>query len=721
MLTVGVGSYGITCTACFGLATMLSIGWITRHWTIVGAVTALFFWATLGLYSALGIGEANSIYVVSDVLRSAAFLLLLNHALQRLNGGATNARSKHTAYLILLLSSVLALSLVALSWAHHPDANFWRLIGHVGLSVAGLFFIESLLKAGQRDRFRSTKHLLLGVGAICSFDLFYYMAGLLRADDTWRAGQPIIAILAMPLILVSARRLQDVKINHIASKTLVVGTTALIASGTYILSIAGAAYLIRGLDWRWDPILQLISLFGAALVLLAVLSSRSWRQDGPQFIGSFPFAGDNHRAWRQVVESMAATQPHERLEDPSLGQRALKATAELMKADGGALFTRRSNGHLYFKTSWNIALEDRAPSCPPASLLKTLSSSTPTLMVDEALRKTSDKNDQAKIEEWLSAFRNPWFVMALMSRNEIVGLALITRPHVRRRLTWEDCDLLQILAHQLGSQLAMEQLARHVAESEHSERMSRQASFVTSDLKNLISELSLVLQQAKDHAHSPVFISDTVLTIGDVVERMKRLREVVLEEAGYRPTQAVNLRTMIDKLNTAGRVDRLASSTEPVVVEAELETLQALFDHLIDNAWAAVEANKVNDVEATSRNPKAHLIVDDLRTKAPGVSLTLRKDPDNAIVDIADTGIGMTGAFIETELFEPFRSTKQAGLGMHQCRIAVEHWGGQLKVKSKLGEGTTVSVILPLSKTQKIDTELLNAATNIEPAKAHAA
>ena len=59
-----------------------------------------------------------------------------------------------------------------------------------------------------------------------------------------------------------------------------------------------------------------------------------------------------------------------------------------------------------------------------------------------------------------------------------------------------------------------------------------------------------------------------------------------------------------------------------------------------------------------SRRPagtlKAHLIVDDTseEQKHSGVSLTLRKDPDHdAIVDIADTGIGMTGAFIETETF----------------------------------------------------------------------
>ncbi len=727
MLTVGVGNYGIACAACFGLATMLSIGWITRHWTIVGLVAVLSLWAALGLYTALGAGDAKSAYVVADALRSAAFLFLINHALQSLSGGAAHARGKHIGLAILLLSGVLAGGLGALSWAHHPDADFWRLIGHVGLSVAGLFLIENLLKASRPDALWSTKHLLIGAGAICAFDLFYYTDALLllRVDDTLRSAQPIIAVLALPLILVSARRLQGVKIDLPVSRELVVGTTALLASGIYILSIAGIAYLIRELGWTWGPTLQLIFLFGAAMVLLVLLSSTSLRHGGRRFIerNLFTFAYDYRREWLGLVESMAATHPSKRLEDPSLGQRALKATAALMDADGGALFMRNANGNLYFKTSWNIALENRAPGTPPAALLRTLSPTNPALVVDEAMPMPAELGDRTELKEWLSAFRNPWIVLALIARNEVVGLALITQPRMRRQLTWEDLDIIQIFAHQLGSYLAVEELTRHVAESEHFERMSKHVTFVAHDLKNVISQLSLVLQQAKDHAHNPAFVSDTFLTIGDAVERMKRLMLKVQEDAGQAPMQPVNLQALIDKISAAGRLERFDLPLEHVVVDAEPMTLQALLDHLVDNAWEAVGAKKAKAAEEASRSRWAHLIVDDLEAGAPRVSLTLRKDHRNAILDITDTGTGMTGTFIETDLFKPFRSTKQAGfgIGMYQCRDAVERWQGRLEVESEPGEGTTIRVILPLADRQEIDTDILKTVRDVEPAKEHAA
>ena len=55
---------------------------------------------------------------------------------------------------------------------------------------------------------------------------------------------------------------------------------------------------------------------------------------------------------------------------------------------------------------------------------------------------------------------------------------------MRRSLTWEDLDLLEIFSHQLGSYLTVEELARQVAEAEHFDRMSKHVTFVAHDLKN---------------------------------------------------------------------------------------------------------------------------------------------------------------------------------------------------------------------------------------------
>jgi signal transduction histidine kinase len=57
----------------------------------------------------------------------------------------------------------------------------------------------------------------------------------------------------------------------------------------------------------------------------------------------------------------------------------------------------------------------------------------------------------------------------------------------------------------------------------------------------------------------------------------------------------------------------------------------------------------------------------------------------------------MTADFIAHELFRPLRTTKTKGLGIgaYQARAIMRDLGGDIEVESKIGEGTTVSLLLP--------------------------
>ena len=59
----------------------------------------------------------------------------------------------------------------------------------------------------------------------------------------------------------------------------------------------------------------------------------------------------------------------------------------------------------------------------------------------------------------------------------------------------------------------------------------------------------------------------------------------------------------------------------------------------------------------------------------------------------------MDSAFIRSRLFKPFDSTKGAdgmGIGAYQIREAMRASGGDLRVTSQPGQGTQVSLLLPL-------------------------
>ena len=70
-----------------------------------------------------------------------------------------------------------------------------------------------------------------------------------------------------------------------------------------------------------------------------------------------------------------------------------------------------------------------------------------------------------------------------------------------------------------------------------------------------------------------------------------------------------------------------------------------------------------------------------------------------AVVEIADTGPGMSEEFIRKDLFAPFVTTKPRGLGLglYTCRQIISMHDGEIKVRSEPGRGTIFSIHLPIT------------------------
>jgi signal transduction histidine kinase len=72
---------------------------------------------------------------------------------------------------------------------------------------------------------------------------------------------------------------------------------------------------------------------------------------------------------------------------------------------------------------------------------------------------------------------------------------------------------------------------------------------------------------------------------------------------------------------------------------------------------------------------------------------------DMAFIRIQDNGGGMSDDFIKNDLFKPFHSTKEKGLGigLYQSRQIAQAHGGSIEVSSRLGVGSVFTVWLPKS------------------------
>jgi signal transduction histidine kinase len=88
------------------------------------------------------------------------------------------------------------------------------------------------------------------------------------------------------------------------------------------------------------------------------------------------------------------------------------------------------------------------------------------------------------------------------------------------------------------------------------------------------------------------------------------------------------------------------------------------------------------------------------RNKGQIVLSTDQPEPHFLRIRIADNGIGITEEQLAA-VFDPFYTTKEigkgTGLGLSVSRSMVENAGGFMKMESKAGDGSTISICLPLA------------------------
>jgi len=84
--------------------------------------------------------------------------------------------------------------------------------------------------------------------------------------------------------------------------------------------------------------------------------------------------------------------------------------------------------------------------------------------------------------------------------------------------------------------------------------------------------------------------------------------------------------------------------------------------------------------------------------KAGNVSVRLKQQNGSAVIEVADSGCGMSEQFLRYRLFRPFESTKSTGMGIgtYEVRQYVRELGGRIEVDSRESQGTVFRVMLPL-------------------------
>lgn len=546
------------------------------------------------------------------------------------------------------------------------------------LALLGLLLIENLFRNSPSDAVWGIKFLVLGAGCIFVYDFYLYSDALLFGQvnaDLFDARGAVNA-LAAPMLAIAASRTRAWAIDLHVSRAAAFHTTTIVGSGAYLVAMAGAGYYLRTIGGEWGALLQALFLTGAALILLIALFSGSARARLRYLISRNFYSNkyDYRHEWRRLIARISSPEGH-------MQDRAIRAMADIFDSPAGALWQYSPTGDAYHPAAaWNFP-DDLPVVAADDPLARHLAESGWIIDLSE-LAGEPERYPGVERPAWFDRLPQPWLVAPMSHRQRMEGFLILSRPRVNKPLDGEDYELLKIVSRQLASYLAEEAALRRLVDAQQLEQFSKRFAFVIHDIKNITSQLSLMLSNAEKHGGNPEFQADAMRTVRNAVEKMSKL-------LGQLRPDRVDARS-------EPNVAPMALPLAPIVRRAVSPWLggEPPIDLELD---AGAGGTAMVDAEALDR-VIAHLVQNAVEAAGPAgrVRLRLSADLQYANLDIIDDGPGMDAAFIRNELFRPLSTTKKSGsgLGAYQARELVRGMGGQLEVKSAPGAGATFRVML---------------------------
>ena len=664
--------YG-SCSATFILliALMLVRGKVSgAGLAIIGACASTAAWATAAAFEDL---LPLGLIPILDALRLSAWLIIAVMLI-----GMRNKRDGGVVSLPFLLaigfcSVVVGYEglIVATNTGAGPALRLDDYL-RVGLGVAGLLAAENLLRNAGEQRRRDVWPLCLGLGAIFTFELFLYSDRLMipGADPILASGRGLVGILVVPLLTLAMARNREWRVDIHVSRTVVFHTAALVATGCFFVALAAAGAVVRELGGSWGPWLQLLTLAGAAVVLAAVIGSRDLRVQTKRLIARHFFSHrfDYRAEWLRFVDTVS--QPS--ADEAGLPARIVSALAEIVDSPSGTLWCLQEGRGYVAEAGWNIAVDHGSKV-----------SGDDRFIGGFRAGGWIQEHASADPQSWPVGCDRPWLAIPLAHAGVLIGFVVLTRPAHPDRLDWESFDLLRAAARQAASYLAEERSTRALMESRQLTEFSKRFVFVVHDMKNLASQLGLVVANARRYLDNPEFRADMLQTLEDTATRMNRL--VAQVHAGTQQTVPqliepdVVIANLARDLYSAGTPIETRLSAGAYRVAIGGDQFRSVMSHLITNAREAAQSSG-------------------------SVLVMSRSDGDKLTVDVIDSGPGMDDEFIRNEFFRPFRSSKPGGFGIggYQTRELLRVAGAELEVISEKGVGTTMRMTFPVHREANV-------------------
>lgn len=571
----------------------------------------------------------------------------------------------------------------------YPNYQFiyWR-VGYAYLFFS-LLVILAILWTLER-KYRQVRHLegarirysiLILIGAFSFQILLHSMAiafSSMRIDLLTAASLTLLianVFVAYPVIFPSA---QSAKIT--ISRDVVSKSYTLLLAGLYLLIVGMLGEIIQLIGKRLNFFLAFLTAFIVLLVLMGALVSRSLKQRFLSFVerNFYKSKYDYRVEWENFSRKIFATFDLE-----ELLHETIDAVSETLKVDESCLMLENKEKNEYFVAASQNSSKPNITFDGNSEFLGWL------WRYGKPLDLNLPKRESDLPEHYQDSVRplrelGIAVCVPIIAQHELIAILLLgPKALPTDKYTSEDMDLLETMANQLSIAITNAKMNEELIVSREMASFQRLSAFILHDLKNAVSMLSMVVQNAEDNFDNPEFQQDVLHTMSGAIAKMQNLMtklSSVPEELELN-LQLTDFSELIqDAIARSGiksltRV-RLTCEFQPVPpIIVDLEYIEKVILNLITNAIEALPEEGYVTLRLYSQGGFIHL-------------------------EVSDTGCGMSQEFINTRLFKPFQTTKKKGIGigLYQCKVIVSAHGGQIEVDSTEDVGSTFTVKLPIRK-----------------------
>lgn len=555
----------------------------------------------------------------------------------------------------------------------------------VTAAAGALVLVHNLYGQASPSSRSNIRLAMLALALMWTYDLNAYTLFYLdpQAASGLFDGRGAAVALTAPLFALSAKREDGWRIR--LSRAATFQSLSLLAICGYFAVMAILATALRGTGWDWSRalVIALLAVMTvAAMVLLPSARARSWAKV-KLAKHLFEHRYDYRTEWLRFTETLGSAGP----DAAPLGQRVIKAFADILDSPGGLLLTSGPDGIIANSAglNWPAAGPPAGEVERSVEFWRQVELSGRILELDGVRGRWGDPRDLAiLIPGWILDQPCAWAGIPLIHHGKLVGLVILAAPEYRRVLDWEDFDLLRTAGRQAASSLAEAHGQEALSNAQRFEEFNRRFAFILHDIKNLVSQLSLLSRNAERHADNPEFRSDMIATLQSSVGKMNDLLARLSPKATANPQKlrAQALRPVLSSAIAARRRNHDIRLLGDASIRAMLDPagLEQAVGHLLQNA-----------VEASP--PDQPVVV------------RVSRSGEDACIAIVDHGCGMDGDFVRNRLFQPFASTKSGGFGIgsFEARSLIAAMGGRLLVDSRPGSGTEFTIFLPAADAAQTD------------------